>query len=205
MKKTILVLGLLVMVAMVLAACQPAAPTPETIVETVIETVVVEKDGETIIETVVVEKEVEVPAEMPDEPMPDTLVACLGQQPETLYVYGNSMLAMTQVLEAIYDGPIDQNTFDYEPVIFDKLPSLADGDATLGPVAVTEGDTVVDDNGDVIVLDGTAGQVIRPAGCNSADCAIAYEGGDLEMDQLAATFVMFEGFNVVRRHPHDRR
>jgi peptide/nickel transport system substrate-binding protein len=110
MKKMILALGLLVMVAMVLVACQPAAP--ETITETVIE-------------TVVVEKEVPVEAEMPEEPMPDTLVVCLGQQPETLYVFGNSMLAMTQVHEAIYDGGpnggIDPNTFAYEPVIFDKL------------------------------------------------------------------------------------
>ena len=56
MKKMILVLGLLVIAAMVLAACQPAAS--ETVIETVIETVVVEKEAETVIETVVVEKEV---------------------------------------------------------------------------------------------------------------------------------------------------
>jgi peptide/nickel transport system substrate-binding protein len=198
MKKTILVLGLLVIAAMVLAACQPAAPTPETVIETVIETVVVEKEGETIIETVIVEKEVEVPveADMPDEPMPDTLVACLGQQPDTLYQFGGSMLAATQIYEAIYDGPnngIDQNTFAYEPVLFEKLPSLADGDATLLTVTVAEGDTVVDNAGEVIVLDAAAGQMVRPAGCASADCAIAYEGGELEMDQLSATFVLFDG------------
>jgi peptide/nickel transport system substrate-binding protein len=200
MKKTILVLGLLVIAAMVLAACQPAAPTPETIVETVIETVVVEKEGETIIETVVVEKEVEVPveAEMPAEPMPDTLVACLGQQPDTLYQYGGSMAAATNVYEAIYDGPvsgIDANTYAYEPVIFDKLPSLADGDAALVAVTVAEGDSVVDDIGEVVVLDAAADppQMIRPAGCASSDCAVAYAGGELEMDQLSATFVMFEG------------
>ncbi len=133
MKKTILVLGLLVIAAMVLAACQPAAPTPETVIETVIETVVVEKEGETVIETVVVEKEVEVPveAEMPDEPMPDTLVACIGQQPDTLYVWGGTMLAASQVYEAIYETPIDENTFSYEATFLEKLPSLADGDAEL--------------------------------------------------------------------------
>jgi peptide/nickel transport system substrate-binding protein len=76
MKKTIFVLALLVIAAMALAACQPAAPEPEVIVETV----VVEKEGETItetiIETVVVEKEgetvvetVEVVVEVTPEPV----------------------------------------------------------------------------------------------------------------------------------------
>jgi peptide/nickel transport system substrate-binding protein len=130
--------------------------------------------------------------------MPDTLVACLGQQPDTLYQYGGSMAAATNVYEAIYDGPvsgIDANTYAYEPVIFDKLPSLADGDAALVAVTVAEGDSVVDDIGEVVVLDAAADppQMIRPAGCASSDCAVAYAGGELEMDQLSATFVMFEG------------
>lgn len=60
-KKTFIVLGLLVIISVVMAACAPAAP--ETIVEKVVETVIVEKEGETIIETVIVEVEVEVPAE----------------------------------------------------------------------------------------------------------------------------------------------
>ncbi len=50
----------------VLVSC--ATPTPETIVETVIETVVVEKEGETIVETVEVEKIVEV-TPVPEEPV----------------------------------------------------------------------------------------------------------------------------------------
>jgi multiple sugar transport system substrate-binding protein len=44
-----------------------AAPTPETITETIIETVVVEKEGETVIETVEVERVVEV-TPVPEEP-----------------------------------------------------------------------------------------------------------------------------------------
>jgi peptide/nickel transport system substrate-binding protein len=57
-KKLMLVLGVLVLVSLAVAACQPAPAEPETI--TVVETVVVEKEGETIVETVEVEKEVEV-------------------------------------------------------------------------------------------------------------------------------------------------
>ncbi len=55
-KKFLITIGLLLGLSMLLAACQP-----ETV--TVVETVVVEKEGETIIETVEVEKEVEVEVE----------------------------------------------------------------------------------------------------------------------------------------------
>jgi general L-amino acid transport system substrate-binding protein len=68
-RKLFPVFVLLLIFAFVLAACQTAeAPTPETI--TVIETVVVEKEGETIIETVEVIKEVEVPVEVESAPAP---------------------------------------------------------------------------------------------------------------------------------------
>ncbi|MBS3750146.1 MAG: hypothetical protein KGY39_01430 [Anaerolineales bacterium] len=50
-KKLITIFGLLIVASLALAACQPAEP------ETVVETVIVEKEGETIVETVEVEKE----------------------------------------------------------------------------------------------------------------------------------------------------
>lgn len=65
-RKMFLVLVLLTAFAVILAACGPTAPEQEVVVETVvvekegqtvIETVVVEKEGETVIETVVVEVE----------------------------------------------------------------------------------------------------------------------------------------------------
>ena len=65
-KKQFIALGVTLVVALlVLGAC--AAPTPETITETIIETVVVEKEGVTVIETVEVERIVEV-TPVPEEP-----------------------------------------------------------------------------------------------------------------------------------------
>jgi len=68
MKKLFLV-GLLVALAMVFAACAPAEP--ETVIQTVtvIETVEVVKEGETVIETVEVVKEVEVEVTAMPEPV----------------------------------------------------------------------------------------------------------------------------------------
>jgi peptide/nickel transport system substrate-binding protein len=119
-----------------------------------------------------------------------TLVICLGSQPETLYPYGGQMLAMQSVLEAVYDGPIDRNSFGYRPVILKKLPNLLDGDAQIQPVLVQEGDLIVDDNGELNLL--SMGDVIHPAGCQSPDCAISYAGGEVEMDQMVVTFTLLE-------------
>jgi len=90
------------------------------------------------------------------------------------------------VREAIYDGPIDERGFDYQPVILEKLPSLADGDAVIEPVWVEAGDWVVDNNGDIVQL--SEGVVVRPAGCRYPDCAVTFAQGTLQMDQLSATF-----------------
>ena len=192
MKKFIFVFAFLAIAALALAACQPAPP--ETIVETVVVTEVVTESGETVVQTVVVTQEVEV---QPEVEMPDTLVICQGQEPETLYTYGGSMLAMSHVLEAIYDGPVDTNSFSYQPVILEKLPSLADGDAVIETVTVGDGDMVVDDSGNVVTLASGEGVtetfMIRPAGCASSDCAIEYAGEPVEMEQMVVTFKLKDG------------
>jgi peptide/nickel transport system substrate-binding protein len=100
------------------------------------------------------------------------------------------MLAAKNILAAIYDGPIDSNGFSYQPVILEKLPNLADGDASIQPVAVKENDFVVNDAGEVVLL--RPGQVVRPYGCNLADCAVTWQGEALEMAQMSATFTLKE-------------
>ncbi|HEY4666896.1 MAG TPA: hypothetical protein VIH26_06295, partial [Anaerolineales bacterium] len=65
------------------------------------------------------------------EPQPTTLIVCLGQEPESLYrysaeyLYGDSGRSAETVLQAIYDGPFDVRSYQYEPVILEKIPSLA--------------------------------------------------------------------------------
>jgi peptide/nickel transport system substrate-binding protein len=186
-KNLFLAMSLLMVASFVLAACQPQA-TPETV--TVVETVVVtqEVEGQTV--------EIIVTATPAPTAVPvveaRTLVICMGQEPETLYNYGGSMLAQSSVLEAVYDGPIDNRTFDYQAVILEKLPSLADGDAVIQAVDVNPGDTIVNDAGDPVTLE--AGVVYRPSGCTSADCAVTYEGdAPVQMDQLAVTFKLLPG------------
>ena len=134
----------------------------------------------------------ETPAPLPT-PTPDSrlLTICLGDEPTTLYAYGGLNSAARSVLSAIYDGPMDTVDYGYESVIFEKVPNLADGDAQVNPVVVTDGDLVIDTNGEVVTLD--TGVRVRPSGCRNDDCAIAYDGSsDIQMDQMVVTFTMLE-------------
>ena len=127
------------------------------------------------------------------EPTPEerTLTICMGSEPDSLYLYSDGMLANHNFLEAIYDGPIDTNGFDYRPVILEKLPDLADGGARIEPVQVKGGDPVVNDASETVPL--TIGEKVRPYGCNRPECALTWEGGAIEMAQLSAEFTLLEG------------
>ncbi len=127
-------------------------------------------------------------------PTPDirSLTVCLGEEPNTLYPYGNLNSAARSVLSAIYDGPMDVVEYGYEPIILEKIPSLEDGDAQVTQVSVSAGSEVVDSNGNVVLL--SSGAVIRPSGCRSDDCAITYDGSStVQMDQLVVTFTLLAG------------
>jgi len=125
------------------------------------------------------------------EPVSRSLTICLGDEPTTLYTYGSLNSAARSVLSAIYDGPMDTVGYGYEPVILEKIPNLADGDAQVNPVVVNNGDLVLDTNGEVLSLD--AGIQVRPSGCRNDNCAITYDGSsDIQMDQMVVTFTMLE-------------
>ncbi|HSM55857.1 MAG TPA: ABC transporter substrate-binding protein [Candidatus Sulfomarinibacteraceae bacterium] len=130
---------------------------------------------------------------------------CMAQEPSTLYLYGPNSQAAQVVRQVIYDGPIDSREYELQPVILEKLPSLADGDARLTPVTVGEGDRVVDNEGNVVRL--RDGVIVRPAGCYGDECAVVFADeeppagdeeehqtvvGSLEMEQLEVTFVLLE-------------
>lgn len=159
------------------------------------------------------------PSPTPTATRPPTgpVTVCLSEEPPSLYLYGPSSYAAGVIHEVIYDGPVDTRDYSVQPVILEKIPSLADGDARLETVTVQEGDWVVDTEGKVVRL--RTGITVRPAGCTSDACAITYvapPGDDeeededdgeeaegegevvtptlsLEMGQLAADFTLLPG------------
>ena len=124
-------------------------------------------------------------------PVPTSMVVCLGETPNTLYPYGSPNAAARLVLQALYDGPVDHLGYRYQPVLLESLPDLTDGSAVLQTVQVQEGDTVIDNQGNVITLD--FGDFIRPAGCLSGECAEPFNREAVEMDQMVAEFSLRPG------------
>lgn len=126
-------------------------------------------------------------------PTPKTLIVCLGQEPDSLYrysesyLYGGASRAAETVLQTVYDGPLNVRSYQYEPVILEKLPSITDGDARLESIDVVEGDLYFDP---VTLQPATleVGDQYLPSGCNSSDCLRTFSGGEVAMDQIVAEF-----------------
>ena len=125
------------------------------------------------------------PTLTPTPTPPKELTICQAEEPNTLFIYGGPSRAAYNVLEAIYDGPIDTNAYQFQPTILEKLPSLADGDAALRTVPVEEGARVVDING--LAVDLLPGAAVL----NAASQAVAFEEGDvITMTQMVVTFTL---------------
>lgn len=125
-------------------------------------------------------------------PTPRVLTVCLGEEPQTLYLYQSAARSMWAVLEAIYDGPVDTRNGQSVAVILEKLPALADGDALYQPVTVNPGDELLDADGNLSVL--AQGVRYLPSGCTAQDCALAWDGkAAVEMDALTLTFRLLPG------------
>ena len=183
-RKPLVFLSIILLLAVIVSGCQ-AAVTPETVLETMIVTEIIEGTPVEVVKIV---------TPTPEPTGPRTLVICQGDEPDSLFRYGTDTFAADQILNAIYDGPIDTASFGYQPVILEKLPNLSDGDAVLSTVLVGEGDMVVDASGEVVELDANADPPIMlvPAGSTSEQ-AVAYQGGDVEMEQLTSTFKLLPG------------
>ncbi len=120
------------------------------------------------------------------------LTVCLGEEPQTLYLYAGSSQAMWSVLEAIYDGPIDTKNNMPVPVILNDLPSLENGRVKLQSASVSQGDKVANTQGDVVSLQ--KGVKVFPEGCTMESCAIEWDGSSaLNLVQMTADFSLLPG------------
>jgi peptide/nickel transport system substrate-binding protein len=138
------------------------------------------------------------PSETPEPTLtskpPRALTICMGQEPSSLFLYGDSTAAARGVLQAIYDGPFDVYQYQVRPVLLQKVPSLADGDASLQPVQVELGSLIIDTDGNLVSL--SDGVRYRPSGCTESACALNYTGGDpVTMDELVVHFQLIPGIH----------
>ena len=123
---------------------------------------------------------------------PRALTVCMGQEPNSLFLYNDGSAAARNIRQAIYDGPVDQLDYQYEPVILERIPSLANQDVQIETVTVTAGDVVVDAQGGLVTL--AQDTAYFPAGCRDAGCIQTYSGqGDIQLDQMSVRFRLLPG------------
>ncbi len=98
--KLFVIVSLLVLASMVLGACAQPAP----VVQKVVETVIVEKEGQKVVETVEVVKTVEVQVAAPEEPKTPVLRVNLQTYPDIIDPQKSSFVNEIAHLQMIYEG-----------------------------------------------------------------------------------------------------
>lgn len=131
-------LSCILLLSVVLSAC--AAPAPQTIIQTVVVTELVEGTPvEKVIEKVVTPTPVP-PTEVPPTAEPqlsDTVIIGLQQEPDTLHSQLSTMSASTMVINLVEPGCMLQNEkLEWVPLGCEEIPSIANGGAKI----VGEGD-----------------------------------------------------------------
>ena len=123
---------------------------------------------------------------------PEVLSICLGQEPVSLFLYGDNSLSARIIRQAIYDGPVDEVEFQPQPVILEDIPSLENGLVQVDSAAVQPGDRLVDADGSPTYLQ--EGTRYLPAGCFSQECSLQYQGEEaVQLNQVVITFPLLDG------------
>ncbi len=168
-------LSLFILLFSTLAAC---APSPQPLSE---------KDAMSTAQAYVTSIAPPTATPSPTPLPPRVLTICVGQEPTSLFPYADDSRSARVIRQAIYDGPVDRVNGELAPVILERLPSLANGDAQLRPVEVQPGELIADALGEWVALQ--EGVRYRPSGCISPDCALTYAGDQpVQMDELVVRF-----------------
>jgi len=182
--------GLLAGLVILLSACGPAGATPQSSPQPQLTQQNTEIDPTSTPITIAT------PSSTPAR----SLVICLPEEPDSLYLYGHSSDSTMSVLQAVYDGPFDVKQSSVLPVILERVPSFDNGDAYFQAVDVQEGNLISDVNGELVAL--AKGNRVMPAGCTSSDCAVEWDGTSaLQIDQLTVTFQLLGGITWSDRTP----
>ena len=186
-KATIVILFLL----LALAACSTSTEEPVEVIPEPTETPVI------------------VPSPTPTERPPVVKTVCTTSLPtrfqpsDSLFPYSNTASeSISRIVSLLYGYPHppaflpDQDTLTPSQsalrVILEKVPNQTDGDLRLEPVPVRRGQTLVDENGQLVIA--TEGVRVRPSGCRESDCVITWDGiAPLEMDQMVVDFALRGG------------
>jgi peptide/nickel transport system substrate-binding protein len=137
--------------------------------------------------------DLEVEATSPITPTPPRVLSiCLGEEPDSLFLYGDLSTSANIIRQAIYDSPVDQVNFQRSSVMLSQIPSLENGLVTINEVEVQPGEYLVDAKGNITVL--SSGVIFRPTGCQDSDCWEEYQNQEgILLDQVEIIFKLESG------------
>ncbi len=126
-------------------------------------------------------------------PVPErTLSVCLGDEPDSLFLYGDQSSSANIIRQAIYDSPVDEVDFQYSSSLLKEIPSQDNGLVVVVPVEVYPGERIVDSKGNITIL--ASGVEYRPADCSAPDCLETYQNqSPVILDQVEIRFPIKSG------------
>ena len=135
----------------------------------------------------------EAPTPTPMEEPVNLLNVCTRSLPDGHFPYdGKNPVTKQNLLTLIQREAFPLIEGQSGAAILAAAPTQGNGGITLRAVNVSPGETIVDADGDLVVL--MAGVTVRPSGCRSAECAVTWDGTEsFAMDQMLVTFHLVEG------------
>ncbi|HSF82363.1 MAG TPA: ABC transporter substrate-binding protein [Anaerolineales bacterium] len=116
-------------------------------------------------------------------PGSDTVVYGLTQEPASMFGLVEDAFVVHVVLMSMgMERSYTTLNYDFQPLYLKQIPTIESGQAQNNDVEVSEGDMVVDANGDVIELAAGASVV------NAAGEVVDYTGGTITMKQLVVNY-----------------
>lgn len=146
--------SILVALAWTLAACGTSEPATAVVTVPVADDAIQQAAETATLPTSSPQPSAVPPTVAPTAAPPRVLVVCLAEEPESLYVFAEAGQPWRHVQEALRDGPIDQRSYEYQPVILEKLPHWEDGDVQLETTRVAPGEVVASTTGELVRLEG---------------------------------------------------
>jgi peptide/nickel transport system substrate-binding protein len=126
-------------------------------------------------------------------PVPQRILSiCLGEEPDSLFLYGDLSKSAQMIRQAIYDSPVDSVDFSQSSQLLDPLPFLENGLVQIKQVEVFPGENIADAKGDRTIL--ANGVVYRPAGCDKDECWEEFDEQEaVLLDQVEITYKIRDG------------
>jgi len=126
-------------------------------------------------------------------PVPEKILSvCLGEEPTSLFLYGDQSASARIIRQAIYDWTVIDPSFGAISALIENIPSLDNELVTISQVDVFPGERIVNHKGNLTIL--ANGIQYRPAGCYDPSCVETFEDQDsITMDQIRVEFNIRSG------------